>query len=89
MQKTPINMNEQTETAGNSVIDNALDMLVSAPTNGERLLDFVKRCTKCVPHHKEREELTRAILDTLVEAGFKALDPADDAQQFLVAMESA
>lgn len=85
MQETPININQEP-----NLIDRALDMLTTeAPKKGERLLEFVGRCTKCVPSKKHRDQLTRAILDTLIEAGFKALGPADEAQQFLAAMPEA
>lgn len=62
-------------------IEMALDALVSAkPKAGEKTYRFVARCVSVVQGRKQRQQLYRAIIDSLNELGIKATDPASSTQ---------
>ncbi len=69
-------------------IEMALDALVSAtPKPGEKIHSFVQRCCLVVTGQKQREQLFRAVMDSLNELGLKAMDPASFAQLALNATD--
>ena len=71
-------------------IEHALDLLVSAtPKPAEKVHSFVRRCCAVVTGSKERDQLFRAIMDSLNELGLKAMDPASHAQLALNAEPEA
>lgn len=69
-------------------VEMALDALVSAtPKPGEKIYTFVQRCCSIVTGQKQRDQLFRAVMDSLNELGLKAVDPASFAQLALNATD--
>lgn len=65
-------------------VEQVLDLVCgAAPKAGEKTHIFVGRCVKVLQGYKERNQLKRAIMETLNELGIRAVDPATTAQAVL------